>query len=48
MKNRCFTPILEAKVVKMAMNGLDYKISKKLVNRQFFDLAQLVKKIRQI
>ena len=39
MKNRCFTPIPEAKVVKMAMNGLDYGIRKKLVNQQFLDLA---------
>ena len=45
MKNRCFTPILEAKVVKMAINDLDYEIRKKLVNEQFLDLAQLAEKI---
>ena len=40
MKNRCFTPIPEAEVVKMAMNGLDYGIrKKKLVNQQFSGLA---------
>ena len=40
MKNRCFTPIPESKMVKVPTNGLDYSIRKKLVNLQFFDLAQ--------
>ena len=48
MKNRCFTPVPEAEVVEMAMNGLDYKVRKKIVNQQFFELAQLVEKFRQI
>ena len=32
----------------MAMNDLDYKIRKKFVNQQFFDLTQLVEKVRHI
>ena len=35
MKNLCFTPILQPEMVKMATNGLDYNIRKKLVNLQF-------------
>ena len=38
MKNRCFTPIPEYEMVKMATNGLHYSIRKKLVNLQFLDL----------
>ena len=34
MKNRSFTHILEFEMVKMATNGLDYNIRKKLVNLQ--------------
>ena len=36
------------KMVKMATNGLDYDIRKKLVNLQFLDLAQLDEKVRHI
>lgn len=32
MKSRCFTPISEMEVVKMAVGGLDYYVRKKLVN----------------
>ena len=48
MKNRSFTPIPESMMVKMATNGLDYSIRKKLVNLQFLNLAQLAEKVRQI
>ena len=34
MKNRSFTHTLESEMVKMATNGLDYNIRKKLVNLQ--------------
>ena len=44
MKNRCFTLILELEIVKMAINGLNYSIKKKLVNLQFLNLAQLAEK----
>ena len=33
LKNKCYTPVPEAKVVKMALNGLGYSIWKKLVNQ---------------
>ena len=39
MKNQCFTSILESEMVKMATNGLDYNIRKKLVNLLFLNLA---------
>ena len=35
-------------MIKMATNGLDYSIRKKLINLKFLDLAQLVQKVRQI
>ena len=45
MKSRCFTPIPEAEVVKVAMNGLDYGIRNKLVKKHFLDLSQLAEKV---
>ena len=39
LKNSCYTSLLKAKVVKMALNGLNYSIRKKLINQQFLDLA---------
>ena len=48
MKNWCFIPIPESEMAKIATNGLDYSIRKKLVDLQFLDLAQLVEKVQQI
>ena len=39
MKNQCFTLIPKSEMAKMATNGLDYSIRKKLVNLQFLDLG---------
>ena len=33
LKNKCYTPVLEADVVKMALYSLDYSIRKKLINQ---------------
>ena len=38
----------EAKMVKIATNGLDYNIRKKLVNQLFLDVHQLLENVRQI
>ncbi|XP_016164136.1 uncharacterized protein LOC107606608 [Arachis ipaensis] len=48
MRNKCFTPIPEAEVVKMATNGLEFGVRKKLVNQHTFDLFQLAERVRQI
>ena len=47
-RNHCYAPVPEAEVVKVAINGLDYDVRKKLVNQQFLDLSQLVDKVRQV
>lgn len=46
MKSMCFTPILEIKVVKMAVGGLDYYVRKKLVNQHLFIRAQSGGKVK--
>lgn len=48
MGSRCFTPIPEVEIVKIAAGGLDYYTEKKLVNQHIIDLAQLGDKVRQI
>ena len=48
MKSRCFTPIPEHEIVKIATSGLDYSTRKKLINQQFLDMAQLADSVRQI
>ena len=47
-RNHCYTLVPKVKVVKMAINGLDYAVRKKLVNKQFLDLSQLDDKVRQV
>ena len=48
MKYKYFTPIPEAEMVKIVINGLDYNIRKRLINQEFLDLAQVADKVRQI
>ena len=38
-QNQYYTPFLEAGVVKMATNGLNYDVRKMLINQQFLDLS---------
>ncbi|XP_016173120.1 uncharacterized protein LOC107615583 [Arachis ipaensis] len=48
MRNKCFTPIPKTEVVKMATNGLEFGVRKKLVNQHTLDLSQLAERVRQI
>ncbi|MED6224680.1 hypothetical protein PIB30_086415 [Stylosanthes scabra] len=48
MRNKYFTPVPEPEIVKMAMNGFDFNVRKKLVNEKFLDLAQLAERVTQI
>jgi len=48
LKARCFTSVLEHKLVEMAVGGLDYSIRKKLDTQYLRNMAQLADRVRQV
>ncbi|RYR30167.1 hypothetical protein Ahy_B01g054995 [Arachis hypogaea] len=48
MRNRCCTSVPDSKIVKIAINGLEFGIRKKLVNQHYHDMTQLTEYVRQM